>query len=257
MYSYYRAYNTFVVCARLLQQQLYISICLALCTEHGATCSIFGTTVTVFFLNSVQIARNIMRLFLDKIHARDAQMFTRTHVWLLGKESACTTRRWALLFGDSDGECIKNSLHRAGPLVWCWRPRVHRKLRLRRKAVSSPFLSTFFFGGGTPFCLPPFFSFQLYCENYDGCCTEPSEKFHVRILMRTKCTWWLQDVLLLCCRLGCGAPTKKYTYPYSMMHCRLSKLQVYWDRATLPPFTSIISVAVLVVCNVIAYYLEW
>ena len=44
---------------------------MTLCTEHRATRSTFGTTVTVF---SVQYARNIIRLFLDKTHARGAQI---------------------------------------------------------------------------------------------------------------------------------------------------------------------------------------
>ena len=64
-----------------------------------------------------------MRLFLDKTHARGAQIryVTRTYVWLFGEESACTTDRWAFGYCDSDGEHMKTSvpwkrIYSAGPL---------------------------------------------------------------------------------------------------------------------------------------------
>ena len=41
-------------------------------TEHGTTCSIFGPVV--FFLCSIQFARNIVRLFFRKEHALDREM---------------------------------------------------------------------------------------------------------------------------------------------------------------------------------------
>ena len=57
--------------------------------------------------SSVQYARNNVRLFLDRTHARGAQIryVTRTNVRLaFGEESACTTGRWA--FGCSDAVMV-------------------------------------------------------------------------------------------------------------------------------------------------------
>ena len=42
----------FVIWASTTSTAVYNSICMTLCTEHVATCSIVGTTVTVFFLCS-------------------------------------------------------------------------------------------------------------------------------------------------------------------------------------------------------------
>ena len=69
MYSYHRAYNAywyFVVWARLQQ---YAAVYTWHCAQSTrATCSIFGTAITLYS-SSVQNARNIIRLFLDKTHA--------------------------------------------------------------------------------------------------------------------------------------------------------------------------------------------
>ena len=57
----------------------------------------------------------------------------------------------------------------------------------------------------------------------DGCyCTEPSEKFRVRPRYDYEKKHVSRDskMCCCCCRFCCGAPTKEYTYPYSMMHRR-------------------------------------
>ena len=74
------AYNTYYLVLRYmgidyLNSSIQNRIHMTLCTEHGATCRIFGTTVFVaLYSSSVLYARNIVRLFLDETRACGAQI---------------------------------------------------------------------------------------------------------------------------------------------------------------------------------------